>query len=213
MTTDTIYALSSGHGRAGVAVVRISGPAAGSVLDRMAAPRPRPRFAAFRRVRHPATGELIDHALALWFAGAQERDRRGHGRAAGARRPRRGAGRARGDRQHRGLPAGGARRVRAPRLRERQARPHRRRGPRRPGRCRDGGAAAPGPAPDRGGARPALRGLAAAADRGHGADGGGHRLLRRGRRGERCGRQGPHRGRGAAGRDRAATWTTGTAAR
>ena len=69
VATDTIYALSSGHGRAGVAVVRISGPAAGSVLDRMAAPRPRPRFAAFRRVRHPTTGELIDHALALWFAG------------------------------------------------------------------------------------------------------------------------------------------------
>ena len=35
----------------------------------MAAPRPRPRFAAFRRIKHPATGELIDHALALWFAG------------------------------------------------------------------------------------------------------------------------------------------------
>ena len=77
-----------------------------------------------------------------------------------------------------------------------------RRGPRRPDRCRDGRAAAPGPAPDRGGAEPALRGLAAAADRRHGADGSGHRLLRRGRRGERCGRQGPHRGRGAAGRDR-----------
>ena len=56
MTTDTIFALSSGHGRAGVAVVRISGPAAGIVLDRMAAPRPRPRFAAFRRVKHPDDG-------------------------------------------------------------------------------------------------------------------------------------------------------------
>src|SRR2546421_11064846 len=69
MATDTIFALSSGHGRAGVAVVRISGPAAGVVLDQMAAPRPRPRFAAFRRIKHPATGELIDHALALWVAG------------------------------------------------------------------------------------------------------------------------------------------------
>src|SRR5947207_7169603 len=69
MATDTIFALSSGHGRAGVAVIRISGPAAGVVLDQMAAPRPRPRFAAFRRIKHPATGELIDHALALWFAG------------------------------------------------------------------------------------------------------------------------------------------------
>src|SRR4051794_969206 len=69
MATDTIFALSSGHGRAGVAVVRISGPAAGAVIDKMAAPRPRPRFAAFRRVKHPTTGELIDHALVLWFAG------------------------------------------------------------------------------------------------------------------------------------------------
>ena len=69
MTSQTIFALSSGHGRAGVAVVRVSGPAAGAVIDKMAAPRPRPRFAAFRRVRHPATDELIDHALVLWFAG------------------------------------------------------------------------------------------------------------------------------------------------
>ncbi|MBX9591739.1 MAG: tRNA uridine-5-carboxymethylaminomethyl(34) synthesis GTPase MnmE [Hyphomonadaceae bacterium] len=64
---DTIFAVSSGRGRAGVAVVRISGPAAGAVLDQMAPPRPKPRFAAFRTVRHPATGEMLDEALALWF--------------------------------------------------------------------------------------------------------------------------------------------------
>jgi len=64
----TIFALSSGHGRAGVAVIRISGTAAGSVLDKMAAPRARPRFAAFRRIKHPETGEVIDHGLTLWFA-------------------------------------------------------------------------------------------------------------------------------------------------
>ena len=63
----TIFALSSGHGRAGVAVIRISGPAAGDVLDRMAPPRPKPRFAAFRRIRHPSTGDLVDEALVLWF--------------------------------------------------------------------------------------------------------------------------------------------------
>src|SRR5215467_4794965 len=62
----TIFALSSGHGRAGVAVIRISGPAAGGVLDKMAGPRPRPRFAAFRRIKHPE-GEVIDHGLTLWF--------------------------------------------------------------------------------------------------------------------------------------------------
>jgi tRNA modification GTPase len=65
----TIFALSSGHGRAGVAVIRVSGPAAGSVLDQMAAPRPKPRVAGLRRIKHPATGELIDHGLVLWFEG------------------------------------------------------------------------------------------------------------------------------------------------
>ncbi len=66
---QTIFALSSGHGRAGVAVIRASGPAAGVALDRMAAPRPEPRAAAFRRVRHPETGEVLDEALVLWFPG------------------------------------------------------------------------------------------------------------------------------------------------
>ena len=69
LTADTIFALSSGHGRAGVAVIRVSGPAAGVALDRMAAPRPKPRFAAFRRLRHPTTDEVLDEALVLWFPG------------------------------------------------------------------------------------------------------------------------------------------------
>jgi tRNA modification GTPase len=67
LPADTIFALSSGHGRAGVAVVRVSGRAAGVALDRMAAPRPKPRAAAFRRVLDPATGEVLDEALVLWF--------------------------------------------------------------------------------------------------------------------------------------------------
>ena len=64
---QTIFALSSGQGRAGVAVIRVSGPAAGVVLERMAPPRPKPRAAALRRIRHPATGEVLDQALVLWF--------------------------------------------------------------------------------------------------------------------------------------------------
>lgn len=48
-------------------MIRISGPAAGEVLDRMAAPRPKPRFAALRRIQHPETGDHIDEALVLWF--------------------------------------------------------------------------------------------------------------------------------------------------
>ena len=65
----TIFALSSGAGRAGVAVIRVAGPAAGTVIDRMAAPRPRPRYAAFRRVLHPTTAEVLDEALVLWLPG------------------------------------------------------------------------------------------------------------------------------------------------
>lgn len=65
----TIFALSSGPGRAGVAVIRISGQAAGLVLDTMASPRPRPRRAAVRRLRRPGTTLLLDHALVLWLPG------------------------------------------------------------------------------------------------------------------------------------------------
>jgi tRNA modification GTPase len=67
--TDTIYALASGPGRAGVAVIRVSGAAAGGALDALAgAPRPAPRNAALRCFR-AAGGELIDQGLALWFPG------------------------------------------------------------------------------------------------------------------------------------------------
>jgi len=63
----TIFALSSAPGRAGVAVIRISGPAAGTVLDTLAAPRPEPRSAKIRYLRRPETGEILDQALVLWF--------------------------------------------------------------------------------------------------------------------------------------------------
>ena len=65
----TIFALSSGRGRAGVAVIRISGPSARLALDRMASPCPPSRRAAFRRIVHPETRELLDAALVLFFAG------------------------------------------------------------------------------------------------------------------------------------------------
>ncbi len=67
--TDTIYALASGPGRAGVAVIRVSGPAAGTALDALAGtPRPAPRQAVLRRFRARG-GEVIDQGLALWFPG------------------------------------------------------------------------------------------------------------------------------------------------
>jgi tRNA modification GTPase len=64
----TIYALSSGQGRAALAVIRVSGPDAGLALDRLARPRPKPRFAALRTVRS-AAGEVLDGALVLWIPG------------------------------------------------------------------------------------------------------------------------------------------------
>ncbi len=63
----TIFALASAPGRAGVAVVRVSGEGAGRVLDFMAGPRPEPRRAVGRFIRHPKTGEKLDRGVVLWF--------------------------------------------------------------------------------------------------------------------------------------------------
>jgi tRNA modification GTPase len=67
MRRDTIFALSSGAGRAGVAVIRISGSDAGAALEAMCGPLPVERKAALRAIRDPSTGEAIDRGLALWF--------------------------------------------------------------------------------------------------------------------------------------------------
>lgn len=65
---STIYALSSGLGPAGVAVIRVSGPEAPKALERLAGSLPKPRTAALRRLRRPADGTLLDDALVLYFA-------------------------------------------------------------------------------------------------------------------------------------------------
>jgi tRNA modification GTPase len=65
---DTIYALSTAAGRAGIAVVRLSGPRAGAALEALTRrPLPQPRRASRARFIHPASGEAIDHGLVLWF--------------------------------------------------------------------------------------------------------------------------------------------------
>ena len=64
---DTIYALSSGHGRAGVAVIRVSGPHAAAALNQLTGKAvPAPRKASLRQFR-TAAGQVIDDGLALWF--------------------------------------------------------------------------------------------------------------------------------------------------
>lgn len=66
---STIFALSSGPGKAGVAVIRVSGPAAREALARLAPPEVLDRRAALRRIVHPVTGDVLDQALVLYFAG------------------------------------------------------------------------------------------------------------------------------------------------
>jgi len=66
---ETIFAVSSAPGRAGVAVVRVSGPHAGAALEALAGGLPPPRMARLARLRDPAGGEVIDRAIVLWFPG------------------------------------------------------------------------------------------------------------------------------------------------
>jgi tRNA modification GTPase len=67
--TDTIFALSSGPPPAAIAVIRVSGPAARLALERLIGRVPEPRRAALARIHDPASGVLLDEALALWFPG------------------------------------------------------------------------------------------------------------------------------------------------
>lgn len=64
----TIVALSSGHGRAGVAVVRVSGAQTRFVLEIVAGRIPPARQAALSRLRD-MQGEIIDQGLVLFFPG------------------------------------------------------------------------------------------------------------------------------------------------
>ena len=66
---DTIFALASGGGRAGVSIVRISGPETDDVLRACLGALPAYRRASLRIIRNPKTGEAIDQALILRFSG------------------------------------------------------------------------------------------------------------------------------------------------
>ena len=67
--TDTIYAAATAPGRAAVAVVRVSGPQARSVVRRLTGrAAPRPRMASLRALRAD-DGLVLDEALVLWLPG------------------------------------------------------------------------------------------------------------------------------------------------
>lgn len=67
---ETIYALSSAGGRAGVAVIRVSGGLTSTIVESLTGkPCPRPREAVLRQLADPRTGEALDRALVLYFQG------------------------------------------------------------------------------------------------------------------------------------------------
>ncbi|KAG9326536.1 hypothetical protein KVV02_007685 [Mortierella alpina] len=69
---DTIFALSTHPGKAGIAVIRVSGPRAKTVLRNMTRPSsslPQPRQAVTRRLLCPQTSELLDKGMVVWFPG------------------------------------------------------------------------------------------------------------------------------------------------
>ncbi|KIN74428.1 tRNA uridine-5-carboxymethylaminomethyl(34) synthesis GTPase MnmE [Sulfitobacter guttiformis] len=67
---DTIFAQATAMGRAGVSVVRISGPSAYATCLRMVGTLPQPRTTALRMVKD-RDGGFIDQALVIWFKGPE----------------------------------------------------------------------------------------------------------------------------------------------
>ena len=66
----TIYALSSGPGVSGVAIIRVSGPEASLVVKSLTGGiLPVPKVATLRKVNNINTSELIDEGIILWFPG------------------------------------------------------------------------------------------------------------------------------------------------
>ena len=68
----TIYALSTGSGISGVAIIRISGPDTKDVIKKLTSSNlPKPRLATIKKFNKINTNELIDEGILLWFPGPQ----------------------------------------------------------------------------------------------------------------------------------------------
>jgi tRNA modification GTPase len=65
---NTIFALASAQGRAGVSVIRLSGPDAKEVVSKLVSILPKDRVAGLR-ILSDETGQPLDHALVLRFDG------------------------------------------------------------------------------------------------------------------------------------------------
>ena len=68
----TIYALSTGPGISGIAIIRISGPATAKVVKQLTTKElPLPRLATLRKINNINTSELIDEGMIIWFPGPE----------------------------------------------------------------------------------------------------------------------------------------------
>ncbi|MDC0401017.1 tRNA uridine-5-carboxymethylaminomethyl(34) synthesis GTPase MnmE, partial [Candidatus Pelagibacter sp.] len=68
----TIYALSTGPGISGIAVIRVSGLEAKKAIELLTKKNlPSPKVATLRKISKINTSELIDEGLVLWFPGPE----------------------------------------------------------------------------------------------------------------------------------------------
>ena len=68
----TIYALSTGPGISGIAIIRISGNEASGVIELLTGKKvPKPRVATLQKINKINTSELIDEGIVLWFPGPE----------------------------------------------------------------------------------------------------------------------------------------------
>ena len=68
----TIFALSSGPGVSGIAIIRISGSQTSNIVKMLTSKElPKPRMATLRKINNINTSELIDEGIILWFPGPE----------------------------------------------------------------------------------------------------------------------------------------------
>jgi len=64
----TIYALSSGPGISGIAVIRVSGNKSKEIISSITSGKlPKERVATLKKIINPRSGELIDEGIVIWF--------------------------------------------------------------------------------------------------------------------------------------------------
>jgi tRNA modification GTPase len=68
----TIYALSTGPGTSGIAIIRVSGEDTKKVIELLTNTTvPKPRVGTLRKINKINTSELIDEGIILWFPGPE----------------------------------------------------------------------------------------------------------------------------------------------